>query len=116
MNQHTRKLRLQTLLALVASFLLVAFIGPWSLSAATAQSGEDASTSRSTGYDLRWWSVDGGGYTFSTGGGYTLGSTAGQPDAGVLADGGYVLAGGFWPGGTQAARYTIYLPLIVRDS
>jgi uncharacterized membrane protein len=115
MNKHLRNPQLQTLLALTASLLLVAFIGPWSLSAATAQSGDDASTPRSTGYDLRWWSVDGGGYTFSTGGGYSLGGTVGQPDAGVLIDGGYVLGGGFWRGGTPIARYTIYLPVIVRD-
>lgn len=29
------------------------------------------------GYDLFWSTVDGGGYTFSTGGGYSLGGTIG---------------------------------------
>ncbi len=29
------------------------------------------------GYDLTWNTVDGGGATFSSGGGYTLGGTAG---------------------------------------
>lgn len=33
------------------------------------------------GYDLSWWTVDGRGYTFSTGGGYSLGGTVGQADA-----------------------------------
>ena len=33
------------------------------------------------GYNLTWNSVDGGGATFSSGGGYLLGGTAGQPDA-----------------------------------
>ena len=47
-------------------------------------------------YDLSWWTVDGGGDTFSTGGNYTLGSTIAQPDAGVLSDGIYRLSGGFW--------------------
>ena len=44
-------------------------------------------------YDLSWWTVDGGGTTLSTGEGYTLGGTAGQPDAGVLTGEGYTLAG-----------------------
>jgi hypothetical protein len=67
-------------------------------------------------YDLSWSTVDGGGYTFSTGGAYSLGGTAGQPDAGLLSGGGYTLAGGFWPGGAVAAPgYLIYLPLVVRN-
>jgi hypothetical protein len=67
------------------------------------------------GYELSWWTVDGGGYTYSAGGGYELGGTAGQPDAGVLAGGGYVLGGGFWRGGAVALPpFHIYLPLIVR--
>jgi len=65
------------------------------------------------GYDLTWNTIDGGGYTFSEGGGYSLGGTVGQPDAGVLSGGGYTLAGGFWGG--EAARYGIYLPLVVRN-
>ena len=68
-----------------------------------------------SGYDLSWWTVDGGGYTFSTGPGYSLGGTIGQPDAGpVMAGAGYRLSGGFWFGG--AALYRIYLPLTVRHS
>jgi len=65
------------------------------------------------GYDLTWSTVDGGGGTFSTGEGYSLGGTAGQPDAGVLAGGGYTLAGGFWRGGALA-KYKVYLPLVVQ--
>ena len=64
-------------------------------------------------YDLSWSTIDSGGYTWSTGGGYSLGGTVGQPDAGVLSGGGYTLAGGFWSG--AAARYSIYLPLILRN-
>ena len=56
------------LLALIALLLLA--------SVARAQSGG--------GYDLSWSTIDGGGATFSTGGGYSLGGTVGQPDAGVL--------------------------------
>ena len=65
------------------------------------------------GYDLSWWTVDGGGDTFSTGSGYSLGGTGGQPDAGPAMSGtGYLLTGGFWPAG--AAPYRVYLPLVLR--
>ena len=49
-----------------------------------------------SGYDLSWWTVDGGGGTWSSGGSLALGGTAGQPDAGDLAGGAYALQGGFW--------------------
>ena len=66
-------------------------------------------------YDLSRWTVDGGGGTLSTGGGYRLGGTAGQPDAGVLTGGGYTLGGGFWRGGEVVAHwYEVYLPLVAR--
>ena len=66
-------------------------------------------------YDLSWWTVDGGGGT-SSGQGYTLNSTLGQPDAGTLASGGgYTLAGGFWHGGVAASPETqVYLPLLTK--
>jgi hypothetical protein len=68
------------------------------------------------GYDLSWSTVDGGGGTSSTGGGYSLAGTAGQPDAGVMDGGVYSLGGGFWGGGAVAApEYLIYLPLVVRE-
>lgn len=67
-------------------------------------------------YDLSWSTVDGGGWTFSTGGVYSLGGTAGQPDAGLMVGGVYTLDGGFWGGGAVAApEYSIYLPLMIRD-
>ncbi len=48
-------------------------------------------------YDLSWWTIDGGGVTFATGGVYNLGGTIGQPDASnALAGGPYSLTGGFW--------------------
>ena len=115
MNKQTQFPRFRVHLTLAASLLLAAVIGPWSPSLAAAQPGGGDSAPCNTGYDLGWWTVDGGGYTFSAGEGYTLGGTAGQPDAAVLTDAGYVLAGGFWRGGIVAARYTIYLPLVVRD-
>jgi len=66
-------------------------------------------------YDLSWNTVDGGGYTFSTGQAYTLGGTAGQADAGLLAGGAYTLGGGFWGGGALAGgRHRVYLPVVMR--
>jgi hypothetical protein len=68
-----------------------------------------------TGYDLSWWTVDGGGETraASIGSGYSLGGTIGQPDAGPVMSGtGYKLVGGFWPGG--AGPYRVYLPVVLR--
>jgi len=66
------------------------------------------------GYELSWWTVDAGGQTFSSGGSYTLGGTAGQADAGVLSGGGYTLGGGFWGGGGPAVDHRVYLPLVLR--
>jgi len=63
------------------------------------------------GYDLSWFTVDGGGGMWSTGGGYALAGTAGQPDAGVLAGGDYTLSGGFWGAG---GMYFGFLPVIMR--
>jgi hypothetical protein len=55
----------------------------------TAQSGG--------GYDLSWWTIDGGGITFATGGTFDLGGTVGQPDASnALTGGAFSLTGGFW--------------------
>lgn len=49
---------------------------------------------------MTWSTVDGGGGT-SSGGGFTMSGTIGQPDAsGPLAGGGFTLTGGFWPGAT----------------
>ncbi|HEY77478.1 MAG TPA: hypothetical protein G4O00_15080 [Thermoflexia bacterium] len=66
------------------------------------------------GYDLSWYTVDNGGYTFSSGGDYTLGGTVGQPDAGAaMTGGGYTLVGGFWGG--EAGGYRVYLPLVLKN-
>jgi hypothetical protein len=67
-----------------------------------------------TDYTLDWWTVDGGGGTWSdTGGQYVLNGTAGQPDAHVWSDDSYTLVGGFWGGATQ---YRIYLPLVLSET
>ena len=46
-------------------------------------------------YAIDWFTIDGGGGT-STGGVYSLSGTIGQPDAGRMAGGNYILDGGFW--------------------
>lgn len=87
---------------LIGSLLVLAVLAP---ALALAQSGGS--------YDLTWNTVDGGGHTFSEGGGYSLGGAVGQPDAGALSGGGYTLAGGFWGGGV-APEFRVHLPLVLR--
>jgi len=84
--------------------LVLAWALLWVASTILAQTGG--------GTDLTWNSIDGGGAMFSTGGGYELGGTIGQPDAGVLSAGSYTLLGGFW----SAARFgsSVYLPIILK--
>lgn len=95
-----RALRFTLFAALLAVFLTLPVL-------ALAQTGG--------GYDLTWNTVEGGGYTFSEGGGYSLGGTIGQADAGMLSGGVYTLGGGFWGGGeAMAPKSRIYLPLVVR--
>src|SRR3989442_14917997 len=48
-------------------------------------------------FKIDWYTIDGGGGT-STGGVYSLSGTIGQPDAGKLSGGNFVLDGGFWGG------------------
>ncbi|GIV11587.1 MAG: hypothetical protein KatS3mg020_1078 [Fimbriimonadales bacterium] len=62
-------------------------------------SGTLAAAQSGGGYDLTWWTIDGGGITFATGGSFELGGTAGQPDAtrlNELAGGAFRMTGGFW--------------------
>jgi hypothetical protein len=48
------------------------------------------------GFDLSWWTIDGGGGPMA-GGGFALDGTLGQPDTSAASGGGFTLAGGFWP-------------------
>jgi hypothetical protein len=73
-----------------------------------------ASAQGDSSYDLVFWTADGGGGAFSTGGAYQLSGTIGQPDAGTMSGGGYVLSGGFWSGAV-AAEFDVYLPLVLRN-
>lgn len=56
-------------------------------------------SARAQVFGLSWYTVDGGGHMFSNGGGFELGGTIGQADAGPPMTGGrFELSGGFWPG------------------
>lgn len=103
MRQHHIKLRRWFAIGLLA-------VATFAAGAALAQSGG--------GYDLTWSTIDAGGGT-STGGGYTLSATIGQPDAGAsLSGGGYTLDGGFWARGASSGISTtdreLYIPLVRR--
>lgn len=103
---------------IILSLIMVLLIGISTVNAqrttepAPPQSG--ASTALNTGYDLSWYTIDGGGATISTGGSYSLGGSIGQPDAGALNGGTYQLNGGFWGG--SSINYNIYLPLVMKNS
>jgi len=80
-----------------------------------SQASAAASVALDGGYTLSWWTVDGGGGVLSdASSGYTLGGTAGQPDAATWQSQGYTLTGGFWGG--AADKYLVYLPLALRGS
>ena len=69
------------------------------------------------GYDLSWWAVHGGGVTLSSGGGYTLSGSIGQPHAGVLSGGSYTAVTGFWGISLPPATPTpsrLSLPVLLR--
>jgi hypothetical protein len=105
-------------LLLTAGLLASAVLAPsWGI----AQAQSPSVAPLQPAYDLSWHTVDGGGYTWSDGGTYTLGGTIGQPDAGNLAGASeppvrtYTLGGGFWEGGALAeVLYKIHLPLVLR--
>lgn len=92
---------MQREITILAMLLLLLLLLPATL--AFAQSGV---------FSLDWWTVDSGGGT-STGGGYTVFDTVGQPDAGDMTGGGYTLAGGFWD--EEASSGTLYLPILLHD-
>jgi hypothetical protein len=91
--------RAAAVIILAVAFLLAA------ATSALAQSGG--------GYDLSWGTIDGGGATFGTGGGYSLGGTIGQPDAGAMSGGVYTEGGGFWAG--VKALFYRYAPLTLKN-
>ncbi len=67
-----------------------------------------ASAQTGGGWDLTWSTIDCGGAGSnnpSTGGGFTVLGTAGQPDAQASTGGGFTVTGGFWVGGAAAGCY-----------
>ena len=101
-------MRRTALLVLGVALLALAGLAPHGLPAGAQQPQQT--------YTLDWWTADGGGGTFSVGSSYSLGGTAGQPDAGLLSGNGYTLGGGFWKGGGYLLpEYLIYLPLVTRS-
>jgi hypothetical protein len=73
-----------------------------------------ATSAFAQGYKIDWFTIDGGGGT-STGGAYSLSGTIGQPDAGTLSGGGFVLSGGFWPGALELEQLGVPTLHIVRS-
>jgi len=62
------------------------------------------SASTQSGFDIDWWTVDGGGGA-SEGRGYSLSGTIGQPDGVVSMGGAFALSSGFWDGGERILSY-----------
>jgi hypothetical protein len=96
--------------SILVPIVLVLLIG---ISTANAQLTNEPAAPQS-GYSIDWYTIDGGGATFSAGGGYSLGGSIGQPDAGSLSGGLYTLNGGFW-GGSSINTSNIYLPLVLKN-
>lgn len=103
MSLRTRRIVLSLLV--LAALLALA----WTISLASDDEAED--------FSITWWTADGGGGV-STGGSYTLGGTAGQPDAGRASGGDYALVGGFWaavqPDLESLPTYTLHMPMVTR--
>jgi hypothetical protein len=72
---------------------------------------EPSSAPRTTGYEISWYTIDGGGAQNLSGGSYTLSGAIGQYDAGSQSGGSYVLNGGYW---VELFGYRLNLPLILR--
>lgn len=66
-------------------------------------------------YDLSWWTIDSGGGS-STGDGYALSGSVGQPDAGQMSGGPYTVTSGFWSGSRAelSTGQSAYLPFVIR--
>ena len=71
----------------------------------------------SQSYEMKWWSIDGGGAK-SSGGSYAITGAIGQPDTGeAMSSGPYNLDGGFWQATTSRLppeNPIVLLPLLMR--
>lgn len=72
---------------------------------------EPSAAPRNVGYEISWYTIDGGGAQNLSGGSYTLSGTIGQFDAGSQSGGSYTLNGGYW---VDLFGYRLNLPLILR--
>lgn len=90
----------------VVGIALLAALSPFLVGAASSSTKGD--------YEIKHWTVDGGG-GYNQGGEYALQGTIGQHDAGFQQGGDYLLQGGFWFQGIQEIlEFFIHLPLILR--
>ncbi len=72
-----------------------------------------ASAQTGGGYELSWFTIDGGGRE-SQANPYTLVGTVGQTEPGLLSGGIFTLSGGFWwDGATMLSK--VFLPLLLRS-
>jgi hypothetical protein len=69
----------------------------------------------STGFNLEWHVIGGGGNESSSAG-YRVQGTIGQSVTSPLTSGsaGFVVSSGYWPGATPAGT-TVYLPAVLRN-
>lgn len=73
-----------------------------------------ALASAGNGYEITWFTHDGGGSMDLAGGDYQISSTIGQPDAATSTGGAFNLTGGFWgvAQSVQLGDMSIYLPVL----
>ena len=72
---------------------------------------EPSAAPRTVGYEISWYTIDGGGAQDLTGGTYSLSGTIGQYDVGSQSGGTYQLNGGYW---VDVFGYRLYLPVILK--
>jgi len=65
-------------------------------SAPDGEHAAEAAQSAQGTVSLTRWTIDAGGTTHVSGGGFRLAATIGQPDAARVSAAGYVLSAGFW--------------------
>ncbi len=65
-------------------------------------------------FELPWWSVDGGGISFASGGSLTLGGTSGQADAGKHGVGASELPTLWIKPGSTSETPTLSTPMIMK--
>jgi hypothetical protein len=62
------------------------------------------------GYQVNWWTIDGGSATSSSGD-YALSGSLGQPDTALLTGGGFTLQGGYWSGAVALPYSCLLFPI-----